>query len=116
VLLCLKTETDAAFIPKRRASLKNFIVDKVPHLKKKNCQLTSVVLSSLPWNSWPLKLGPIECFETLVTKYHSSLHNIPQERRSHIKIWWCRPWFGSAWFDSKQSCLARSGSVLHMRM
>jgi hypothetical protein len=35
VLLCLKTETDPAFIPKRHASLKNYMVDKVPPLQNK---------------------------------------------------------------------------------
>jgi len=29
--------------------------------------------------------------------------NISEERKYHL-IWWCRPWFGSAWFSS----------VLHM--
>jgi len=34
------------------------------------------------------------------------LHNISEERRSDMMIWWRRPWFGSAW-----SILVQSGSV-----
>jgi hypothetical protein len=34
------------------------------------------------WTSWPLT-GPIRCPETSVKDYHSTLHNIPEERRSH---------------------------------
>jgi hypothetical protein len=33
------------------------------------------------WTSWPL--GPIGCRETSVQNYHSTLRNIPEERRSH---------------------------------
>jgi hypothetical protein len=33
--------------------------------------------------SWPLKMGPIGCPETSVQNYHSTLSNIPEERRSH---------------------------------
>jgi hypothetical protein len=29
------------------------------------------------------KMGPIGCLETSVQNYHSALHNIPEERRSH---------------------------------
>jgi hypothetical protein len=35
------------------------------------------------WTSWPLKMGPISCPETSVNNYHSTLRNIPEERRSH---------------------------------
>jgi hypothetical protein len=31
-----------------------------------------------------LKLGPIGCPEKLVTNYHSTLRNMPEERRSHL--------------------------------
>jgi hypothetical protein len=33
---------------------------------------------------WPLKMGPIGCSETLVHNHHSTLCNIPEERRSHL--------------------------------
>jgi hypothetical protein len=34
--------------------------------------------------SWPLKMGPIGCPETSVQNYHSTLRNIPEERRYHL--------------------------------
>jgi hypothetical protein len=34
------------------------------------------------WTSWPLNLGPTRCPETSVKDYHSTLPNIPEERRS----------------------------------
>jgi hypothetical protein len=34
-------------------------------------------------SSWTLKMGSIAFPETSVTNYHSTLHNIPEERRSH---------------------------------
>jgi hypothetical protein len=33
------------------------------------------------WTSWPLKMGPIRCPETLVNNYHMTPYNIPEERR-----------------------------------
>jgi len=33
--------------------------------------------------SWPLKMGPIVCPETLVRNYRHSLRNSPEERISH---------------------------------
>jgi len=44
-------------------------------------------------------MGLTDCPETSVTNYHSVLHNISDERRSHMMIWWCRPWFGSVQND-----------------
>jgi len=41
-----------------------------------------------------------------VRNYHSTLHNISDECRSHMTIWWCRLWFGFAW----------SGPALHTRI
>ena len=35
-----------------------------------------------PWISWPLEMGPLCCPETSVQKYHSTLRNVPEERRS----------------------------------
>jgi hypothetical protein len=34
--------------------------------------------------SWPLKMGPICCPETSVKGHHSTLRNIPEERRSQM--------------------------------
>jgi len=34
--------------------------------------------------SWPLKMWPLDCPETSVRNYHSTLRNIPEERRSHL--------------------------------
>jgi hypothetical protein len=34
---------------------------------------------------WPVKMGPIRCPETSVNSYHTTPHNIPEERRSHIQ-------------------------------
>jgi hypothetical protein len=76
--------------------------------KRKLCELTPVMLSSLFWISWLLKMGLIGRPETSVRNYHSTLHNIPEEWRTHMMIWWCRPWFGSAWSD-----LARCSSAFH---
>jgi hypothetical protein len=54
--------------------------------------LSSVARLALPyfstksrktWTSWPLKMGPILCPETSVQAYHSTLRNIPKERRPH---------------------------------
>jgi hypothetical protein len=34
------------------------------------------------WTSWPFKMGPIRCPETSIKDYHSTLRNVPEERRS----------------------------------
>jgi hypothetical protein len=34
-------------------------------------------------DSWPLKMRPIHCAETLVNNYHTLPHYISEERRSH---------------------------------
>jgi hypothetical protein len=36
------------------------------------------------WSFWFSKMGPIGCPETSVRNYHSTLSNIPEERRSHL--------------------------------
>jgi len=36
------------------------------------------------WLSWPLKMGPTGCSETSVMNYHYTLHNIPEQCRSHL--------------------------------
>jgi hypothetical protein len=38
--------------------------------------------------SWPLKMGPICCPETSVQNYHSTVRNIPEERRSQEHSYW----------------------------
>ena len=70
--------------------LKNRTMDKIP--KKKTVLVwTSAVLCSHFWISWSLKIGPTCCPEMLARKYKSAMHNISQERRSHMMIWWHRP-------------------------
>ena len=38
------------------------------------------------WTSWPLKMGPIRCPETSVKYCHSTLRNIPEERRPQDQV------------------------------
>jgi hypothetical protein len=38
--------------------------------------------------TWPLKMGPIDCPETSVKKYHSKICNIPQKRKPHQHRGW----------------------------
>jgi hypothetical protein len=35
--------------------------------------------------TWPLKMRPIGCPDTSVQNYHSTLRNIPNEHRSHVR-------------------------------
>jgi len=69
-------------------------------------RLTSVVLFSLFWNSWPLKLGLMGCPVKSVRNYHTTLRNISEELRSHM-IWQCKPFvwlcmiqFRVIWFSA----------------
>jgi len=71
---------------------------------ERDLRLTSVVLCSLFWISWPLKMGLISCSEMPVMNYHSMLLNVLQESRSHVMIW-CRS-------GSERSSLLWSGSAL----
>ena len=78
-------------------------MDKVPK-KGKLCQLTSVILCSLFWISWPLKLGLINCPKTLLQNYLCMLCNILEERKSHM-IWlqmvhFRTIRFGEVWFGT----------------
>jgi len=41
-------------------------------------------LDNLSVPSWPLKMGPIGCPETSVRNYQYTLHNVPEERSSHL--------------------------------
>jgi hypothetical protein len=74
-----------SYILKCCASLKKWMMDKVP--KKKTMSVTSVALYSLFQISWDLKMGPTGCPETLVRNYHSTLYNIPEERKYNVMIW-----------------------------
>jgi len=60
-------------------------------------------------------MGVMGCPKTLVRNYHSMLHNIPEEHRSH-RMWQCRPWFSSAWSSSEWSSLAWYSSTPHMQI
>jgi hypothetical protein len=82
------------------------MTDKSPSPPKK-CQLTAVMLCSIFWISWPLRMGLIGCPKTLVTNYHSTLCNISEKWRSNMTIWWCRAWFGPAWSGPEQSSLVQ---------
>jgi hypothetical protein len=77
------------------------------------CQITSVMLCSLFWDSWPLKTGRIGCLEMQLTNYHCMLCNISEECRSYGSIWRRRPWFDWAWSGSDRSGLMRYSSALH---
>jgi len=82
-------------------------------LKKEDCELTSIVLCSLFWISWPLKLELTQSPTTLVGNYHSVLHNISTKCRSHMTISCCRSWFDSTRSGSEWSRVAWSSSVFH---
>ena len=43
----------------------------------------SVPSSRVKTSKKMMMMGPIRCTETSVKDYHSTLHNIPEERRSH---------------------------------
>ena len=81
-------------------------MDDVPKNKLELVNFRHVLFSS-----WSLKMGLIGCPETLVRNSHSTVCNIPQERRSHMTILQCKPRFGSARSSSEQS-----GSVLHKQI
>jgi len=38
------------------------------------------------WNTWLLKMGPMACLETSTNKYHHTLHNNPEQRRSPAHV------------------------------
>jgi hypothetical protein len=48
---------------------------------------TTYWASSLRKTYWPLKMEPIGCSETSVQNYHSTLCNIPEERRSDGRLY-----------------------------
>jgi hypothetical protein len=43
----------------------------------------SVPCSRIFWTSWSLKMGPIHFPETTANNHHTTLHNIPEERKGH---------------------------------
>jgi hypothetical protein len=53
-----------------------------------NRKLPTESTNTLSWTSWPFKMTLIGCPQPSVENYHSVLHNIPEERRSHQQIWW----------------------------
>jgi hypothetical protein len=63
--------------------------------KKEERRLSTSFIPSSVLDILTLKMGPIGCPKTSVINYHSVLHNMPQESRSHRIIWNCGPWFGS---------------------
>jgi hypothetical protein len=81
--------------------LKNFrqYTKSPPH--QKLFQLTSIMLRSVFWISWPLKIWLIGCPTMSVRNYHSMLCSIPQDCRFHMAIWQCRHWFDCVWSGSK---------------
>jgi len=46
------------------------------------------------------------CPKTSIRSFHSRLHNISEERRSHKTVWWSRPWVENARSGSEQSSMA----------
>jgi hypothetical protein len=114
VLMCLTTEMELT--SKMLCFFKK--LDDGQSLSKKRwlCQVTSIMLCSLFWVSWPLKTGPIGCPEMQVTNYLRVLYNIPEECRSYVSIWRWRPWFGWAWCGSERFSSAQFSSALHTRI
>jgi len=89
-------------------SIPNHTPHTPSHPKKKLCQLTSGMLFSLYWISWPLKMGPIGFPETSVMNYHFTLCNISDEQRSHDNfamqalVWLHMVRFRAIWFSVVQ--------------
>lgn len=89
-------------------------MEKVPKKKIVSVYFSLAMFSLLDFS--PLKIGPICCPETSVRNHHSMPYNISKECRSHVTIWWLRPWFGSVWSGSQQSGLGRSSSALQTQI
>jgi hypothetical protein len=83
--------------------------------KRGVCQLTSLVLCSPFWKSWPLLLGLTGCPKPSVQNYHFTLRNISEKHTPHM-IWQCRLWLDTARSGSVQSSLVQSGRALHMQI
>jgi len=80
---------------------------KAPKKKTVSVNFSHAVLF---WISLLLKIVPTGSPETSVKNYHSTLHDISEERIPHM-FWWCRTCFGSAWSGSD-----RSNSALRTRI
>jgi len=50
-----------------------------------------------------MKMGPTGYPVTQVRNYHSTLCNVPEQRRTHMMIWPCRPWYEFVWSSSDWS-------------
>jgi hypothetical protein len=77
----LPTRSDKAMFPS--ANISNLTYIKLDLRLPPRCwwDLRS---SGILRGSWPLKMGPTHCPETSVNNYHTTPHNIPEERRLHI--------------------------------
>ena len=78
--------TEMNWLPKHLASLKNYMMQKVPK-NIVSVNFSHTVFSLFFFFSPHLKMGPIGCPEMSVRNHHGTLCNIPEERRSHIMIW-----------------------------
>ena len=92
------------------------MMDRESLQKRRLCHVTSVMVCSLFWVSWPLKTGLIGCPEMRVTNYHCMLRNNPEECGSYVSIWWQRPWYGWALSGWERSGSAQFSSVLDTRI
>jgi len=54
-------------------------------------------------------MGLMGCPEILVSYFYYMLHDISEERKFHMTIWWCRPWFGFVWSGSEWRGFTWSG-------
>jgi hypothetical protein len=62
----------------------------------------------------PCKMGPIRCPETSVKDYHSTLRNIPEERRSHQhRVGSLKSWIATGWTVRESN--PGGGEVFHAR-
>ena len=101
-------------------SLKNYTMDKVPPPQKK------IYIISVNFSCALLYVSDLLTFEDgtdrlsqkSVENYHCTLHNIPEEHRSHgnFVMWalvlFCTVWFRVIWFGAVQF----SGSYMNLRI
>jgi hypothetical protein len=73
---------------------------------------TSILLFSLFWISWLLKLGLI-VFPKCHYEFTALRCIIYQAEHRSDMLWQCRPWFCSAWSGSERSVLLHSGWAFH---
>jgi hypothetical protein len=103
--ICNYCTVDMTCCSRRHSS--SFTIIPPKKKRKRLCQLTSLMLRSLFWISWHLKLDLISCPEMSVWNYHPTLHNISLEHRPRM-ILWDRPWFGTVWFGTSYMNLGLS--------